>query len=203
MTAMNKREFLLQLEKGLSGLPKDEVNERLDFYGEIIDDRVEEGLSEEEAVAEIGSVGEIVSQIISDIPLHRLMKEKMQPKHELRAWETVFLILGSPIWLSLLLMFFAFMILAYTVMWSLIISLWCVFAGIIGCAVGGLLGGTVTALTGRSVSGIALVGAGIVCAGLAIFMFYGCDRATEFIALLTKKFALAVKGLFVRKEEAR
>ena len=45
---MRKQEFLAQLRKALSGLPQDEIEERLTFYGEMIDDRMEEGLSEEE-----------------------------------------------------------------------------------------------------------------------------------------------------------
>ena len=38
---MNKSEFLEELRKGLAGLPKDDVEERLTFYGEMIDDRIE------------------------------------------------------------------------------------------------------------------------------------------------------------------
>ena len=48
---MNKQEFLSQLRKGLAGLPQNDIEERLAFYGEMIDDRIEEGLSEEEAVS--------------------------------------------------------------------------------------------------------------------------------------------------------
>ena len=60
---MNKQEFLMRLSKGLSGLPKDDVEERLSFYSEMIDDRIEEGLSEDAAVSEIGDVDKIISQI--------------------------------------------------------------------------------------------------------------------------------------------
>ena len=53
---MNKQEFLSGLRKGLCGLPQDDIEERLSFYGEMIDGRIEEGLSEEEAVSEIGAL---------------------------------------------------------------------------------------------------------------------------------------------------
>ena len=46
---MNKQEFLNQLRSGLNGLPHEEIEERVMFYSEMIDDRVEEGLSEEDA----------------------------------------------------------------------------------------------------------------------------------------------------------
>ena len=56
---MLKQEFLAQLRDALCGLPQRDIDERLTFYSEMIDDRMEEGLSEEEAVAAVGSVDEI------------------------------------------------------------------------------------------------------------------------------------------------
>ena len=44
---MNKQEFLAKLQTNLSGLPEKEVQDSLGFYSEMIDDRMEEGLSEE------------------------------------------------------------------------------------------------------------------------------------------------------------
>ena len=73
---MNKQAFLEELTRRLSGLSQSDLEERLAFYGEMIDDKVEDGLSEEEAVAGIGSVDDVVSQIMSEIPLSRLVKEK-------------------------------------------------------------------------------------------------------------------------------
>ena len=46
---MRKAEFLRELEKRLQGLPKDEIDSRLAFYSEMIDDRIEDGKTEEEA----------------------------------------------------------------------------------------------------------------------------------------------------------
>ena len=43
---MRKWEFLSTLKNRLSGFPKQEVEERLNFYSEMIDDRMEEGLNE-------------------------------------------------------------------------------------------------------------------------------------------------------------
>ena len=100
---MNKNEFLNLLQKRLNGLPQTDIERSLEFYGEMIEDRIEEGMTEQQAVEEIGSVDEAVTQILSDTPLQRLLKEKARPSHKLRAWEIVLLALGSPIWASLLL----------------------------------------------------------------------------------------------------
>ena len=112
---MNKQEFLAQLRKKLSGAPQNEVEERLIFYGEMIDDRIEEGMSEEDAVGEIGDIDTIVSEVISSIPMSAIVKEKTKPKRKMKAWEIVLLILGSPIWLSLFIAAFAIIISLYVV----------------------------------------------------------------------------------------
>lgn len=59
---MTKIEFLAQLEKRLAQLPENERKSRLDYYSELIDDMIEDGLSEEEAVERLGSSEEIASR---------------------------------------------------------------------------------------------------------------------------------------------
>ena len=83
---MNKQDFLAALEEGLAGLPRDEIDGRLAFYGEMIDDRVEDGLSEEEAVEGIGPVKDVVAQITSEIPLTKLVRERVRGKRALKGW---------------------------------------------------------------------------------------------------------------------
>jgi len=199
---MSKQEFLVQLRKGLSGLPQEDVEERLAFYSEMIDDRMEEGITEEDAVSRIGSVDTIISQIKADIPLTKLVREKITPKKHLKTWGIVLLVLGSPIWLSLLISAFAVILSLYASLWSVVISLWAVFGSLIGCAFGGVVAGIVIACSGNALSGIAMLAVGIICAGLSIFMFYGCKAATKGTLILTKKMAIWVKNCFIKTEVA-
>ena len=122
---MSKQDFLTELRKGLSGLPRDEIEERLTFYSEMILYRMEEGLSEEDAISEIGSVDEIVTQAVTDIPLAKIAKERIKPKRHLKALEVVVLALGSPIWLAL-------GISAVAVIFALYVSLWAVILAMCG-----------------------------------------------------------------------
>lgn len=199
---MNKHAFLAELRKGLAGLPQGDIEERLSFYSEMIDDRMEEGLSEEDAVSGIGAVDTIITQIIADIPLSKLVKEKIAPKKNLKVWEIVLFVLGSPIWLSLLIAAFAVILSLYAALWSLIVSLWAVFGSFIGCAVGGIASGIGFVFGGNGIAGIAMIGAGIVCAGLSILLLFGCKAATKGTLLLTKKIALGIKSCFIKEEEA-
>lgn len=198
---MTKLQFLLALHDKLSGLPREDVEERLNFYSEMIEDRMEEGHSEEEAVAAVGSVEELAAQIIADIPLNKIAKEKMKTKRKLSVWEIVLLVLGSPIWLSLLIAAFAVALSVYVVLWAMVISLWAVDVSLWACALAGIVG-MAFAFGGNVLTGIAMLAAGLVCAGLAIFLLYGCKLATTGTILLTEKVVLGVKNWFIKKEEA-
>lgn len=199
---MNKQEFLDKLRARLSGLPREELDERLGFYSEIIDDRIEEGVEEDEAVLSLGSVDEVAEQIIADIPLSKIAKERIKPQRSFRVWEVVLLVLGSPVWLPLLIAAFVVVLSLYVVIWSVVASLWAVFGAIVGCGVGFAALGICLICFGDVFAGIAIIGAGIVCAGLSIFAFFGCKAATKGTAWLTKRMALWVKNCFIRKEEA-
>ena len=195
---MDKRQFLTQLRKALAGLPQSDIEERLSFYSEMIDDRMEEGLTEEEAVSAVGSVEEIVSQTIGDIPLAKLAKERVKGNRRLKTWEIILLVLGSPIWFSLGIAAVAVIFSLYIALWSVIISLWAVFASFVGSFIGGLVAGIIIACTGNALPGVAVHAAGLICAGLSIFAFYGCKAATRGFLLLTRKTAIWIKNCFVK-----
>ena len=199
---MSKQEFLAQLRKGLSGLPQDDIEERLIFYSEMIEDRKEEGLSEEEAVSAVGTVDEIVTQVVAETPFAKIAKERIKSKRRLSAGEIVLLALGSPVWLSLGIAAFAVILSLYISLWAVIISLWAVFASFAACSIGGVLACVVFIVDGNGASGLAMLSAGIVCAGLAIFMFYGCKAATKGTMILTRKIAIWTKNCFIKKEVA-
>lgn len=199
---MTKLEFVFQLMNKLSGLPLDEIEDRVNFYSEMIDDRIEEGMTEEEAVSAVGNIDEIAAQIISDIPLAKIVKERIKPKKRLGVWAIVLIILGFPIWLTLLISAAAVVFSLYIVLWSVIISLWAVEISVWAAAFGALVGGIIFIVTGSTYAGGAVIAAGIVCAGLSIFIFFGCKAASKGLVILTKKLALAIKNCFIKREVA-
>ena len=199
---MTKLRFLAALEDKLSGLPKEEVQERLRFYSEMIDDRMEEGIPEEEAVVAVGKVDEIAEQVVADVPLVKLVGEKVKPHRKLKTWEIVLLAVGSPLWVSLLLAAVSVVISMYAALWSVIASLWTVFGSMIACALAGVGAGIGIAIGKSVLTGLWMIGGGLVCGGLSIFLFFGCKTATEGIVLLTKKAVLGIKKCFIAKEGA-
>ena len=189
---MNKMQFLLELDKMLSQLSETEKVDWLRFYSEIIEDRMEEGLSEEEAVAAIGTVRDIAAQITTDQPAGTAKKRN--------PWMVLLLILGSPIWIAILASLFAVVLTLYISLWVIVISLWAVFASLAACGLAGVAGGIGFACGGQVLPGIALSGAGLVCAGLAILLFFGCRAATKGTAILGKKIFILIKKCFRKKE---
>lgn len=198
---MNKQEFLGQLRLELSGLPQDDIAQRLAFYSEMIDDRIEEGLSEEEAVSAVGSVADITAQVATDFTLRTNEKEIKKIKKQPNPWLILLLILGSPIWLSLLIAALAVILSLYITLWALIISLWAVFGSLLGCVFGFAIAGLSFALSGDSLQAVAIIASGIICAGLSIFMFYGCKAVTNAVLILTKRMILWIKSSITKKEE--
>lgn len=181
---MNKQAFLNSLRKSLSGLPQEDVEERVMFYSEMIDDRIEEGLSEEEAVSAVGSVDKKASQ-----------EEQNVSQNHYGIGLIVFLVLGSPIWLSLC-------IVAIAVVLTVFVSLWAIFVSLAAGVVGGVAACITLLLYEKIASGIAMLAGGILCAGLSIFMFYACLAVTKGTMLLTEKIALWIRKCFVKKEGA-
>ena len=197
---MTQMEFLMELHEKLSGFSEEEIEERLAFYNEMIADRMEEGLSEEEAVAAIGSVDEIVSQIIADTSLAKLVKAKMKPKKKHSAGIIILLVLGFPLWFSLLLAVFAVVLSLYITLWAVILSLWAAEISLWAVSLFGTATGLFVLFGGNFGTALAVIGMAIFAAGLSVFLFYGCTAAVKGSALLTKKIVQAAKRSFVKKE---
>ncbi|MBN2504193.1 MAG: DUF1700 domain-containing protein [Bacilli bacterium] len=63
---MRKREFLNQLEKRLNMIRKAEIDEIVRYYDELIQDAVDNGETENDFIAKLGSVDDIVKTIQED-----------------------------------------------------------------------------------------------------------------------------------------
>ncbi len=63
---MNKNEFIASLSQATEQLNDDARDRTIAYYTEMIDDRCEGGMSEEQAVYSLGAVDEIAKQIIAD-----------------------------------------------------------------------------------------------------------------------------------------
>lgn len=194
---MTKEAFIMWLCEAFSAYPQEEVEERIRFYIEIIEDRMEEGLSEEEAVASVGKLEDVIAQIQADMPLPK----KYKAGRRLKGWEIVLLILGFPLWLPLLAAGFAVALSVYICIWAVILCLWAGFVTIAVCSFFGILAGIAYIIFFDRLTGIALLGAGIFCMGLSILAFWGCNAITALTWKLTVNLLTRKKRSTSGKEE--
>ena len=195
---MCKQDFLEALRKGLKGLPEQDIEDRIVFYGEMIDDRMEE-MPEEDAVAAVGSVDDVISEILEDTSIAKLVKEKVRPKRRLRAWEIVLLVLGSPVWFPLAIVFAAVILVIYICLWAVVAALWSVDLALGVASVVFGIEAILSMIKGMLLHALAIGGASISLAGLSMLMFFICLKVSKWMVILIKKMALSIKRIFVGK----
>ena len=196
---MNKKEFFALFREELSGLPKDDLDERVSFYEEIINDKMDEGKTEEQAVAELGSVESIVEQIASETSLVKLVREKYKPKRALRGWEIALLIAGFPLWLPLAITFFVLVFVFYVLTWLLSIIAASIEVALISTSVAGLISFFALLFTGSFE--LAPLGVFLACTGASILFAFVCYYAVILNIKLSKGLFLGIKKSFMKRRE--
>ena len=95
---MTRDEFLSRLGELLACLREDQVEETKQFYAEAIADRMEDGMSEEEAVAAMGTPGEVAEATLDDLPAVPRAIARTRRRSTALLW--VLAIVGSPVWVA-------------------------------------------------------------------------------------------------------
>ena len=173
-------------------MPEADIQNSLDYYSEMIDDRMEDGLSEEEAVAAIGDLDEIVSQILGEKP-----KQQQKPDHT-KTWLIILLIVGSPVWIPLAASAVATVLSVYVSLWSVVIVLYAVFFALAVAALGCFVG--MFFMLGRPAAAVVTLGASLLCAGLSILFLLLSNLAAKGMIALTKLAWKGIKSIFKGKE---
>lgn len=198
---MTKNEFMSAVSERLSGLPQDDIDKALEYFSEMIDEHIEDGLSEEEAVSKIGSIDDAVSSIPGDIPVPKIIKTKVKKDRSLKTWELVLLIVGSPLWVSLLLASLAVLISFCIAVWAIVIAFYIVTLALALTSVVCIAAGFILIFVSQTPKGLFAISAGAICAGLAILFFLLSNLVAKGIVKLIRKIISAIKLLFKRKEK--
>ena len=228
---MDKKEFLTKLREKLSHLSDFDAQERINFYSEMIDDRMEEGLSEEDAISAIGSADAVASEVLEEIVIEEMAKDESEKKTKdisentteniakkrdekypteiknakkgrLTAGQIALLVLGAPVWASLLVAAAAVAFSLFAVAWSLVVVFWSVAVALAVSGVGGIVVGIVELFLQGAVGAI-LVGSAFVACGLSVFAGYGALAYTKAMIALTVNIFLAIKARFFEKEDKK
>lgn len=200
---MNKAEFLNELKKQISEYPIEETQKSMEYYAEMIDDRVEDGMTESEAVASLGTVDSIANQIKCELPITTLVKQRAKKQSKgkkMPVWAIILLILGFPLWGGIVLFILGMVITFYSLIWTMDVILWSVVLTFGAGALTGIIGFFVSLFRLSFGSAVFYLGSGMLCGGLGIFIFIGTLLITKGIILGTKQCFLWIKQAIVGKE---
>lgn len=177
---MTKTDFLNALAVRLSSLSEIDVARSLDYYEEMIDDRMDDGMTEEEAVAAAGSPEDAAREILLNIPIPPPSPAPVKRKKNGK--RILLLLLASP----LLLVYFALVLCLFVVLWCVPLVLWTLFVSSIALAAGGVIACTASFMEGTGgIYGIFYIGLSLASVGLAVLLLFASAAVTKAIARLT------------------
>ena len=162
---MTEKQFLKALRKALRGLPAAERKDALSYYSELIHDSMESGMTEQDAVASLGSVEEIAAGLLGEAS----GGGKRSASAGGRGAVTAAVIIGSPIWLSLLIAALACAIAVICVLLSLVAAFFAMLLGLIS----GFIIGVISfffMVWSNPIAAFFQLGASIFALGLAFLM---------------------------------
>lgn len=100
---MKKDEFLAELRANLKKkhVPKNSIDDALAYYDEAIHDRMEDGMSEEKAVAAMGSIDDAVQSALESMPAFLRATQRIRSDSVLMSITIVLLVIGAIVWIPL------------------------------------------------------------------------------------------------------
>lgn len=198
---MTKEAYLERIRTRLQSLPPEDRERSLAFYAESIEDRMEDGMSEEEAVASMENPDEAARKIQMAMPLPALVKARVKDRRKMGALEIILLVLGSPIWLSLLLAALVVALSFVLVVWALVLALGAVALALAVSSVAVLASAVYAVFKLGLQAGVLALSAALLLAGLAILTGIATYWAGRGAAALSKAMLRGLKSLLIRKEE--
>ena len=170
---MTKIEFMDALAWQLKALPKKEKESSLAYYEEMIGDRMEDGLTEEEAVAAAGTPEEAAEEIFKGLSLidkARVTISRNSRTRNATKTEKVLLCLSLPILIPLVIAAVAVGLALFIAAWAVFIS-WCAaILALIAGGIGAVALGIAASVHGDIAGGLMYAGAGLVCAGVGLLL---------------------------------
>ena len=199
---MSRDAFIGELRHKLAGIPQEAVDRTVEYYSELIADSMEDGLSEEEAVSRLGSMDEIVANVVKDTPLTRIVQTRVQETKRKggSGWTIALLILGAPVWLPILIAVAAVLFALFVSLWAVVIALWAAVMAIILAGVAAVAVGVVELCRLHLPQGLVLLGGGLMCLGLCALLYLLMKLLTVGTVKLCKLIWTGIKSLFVGRK---
>lgn len=183
---MNQSEYIKELKRCLSPLDRVETNRVVEYYTELIGDKIESGISEEDVLAQLGTPRQLADKILAETQDY-----ESKPQH---SKEPENLSIGRIVGFTILL---PFVLIALAVLYIFAVSF-------IVMAVSMQLGGAVEFLASFVVAftnfsiGIFQMGMSISMAALGIFVGFGAWKFMFLCVKITVKIFKAYVKTYVK-----
>lgn len=172
---MNKNEFLKKLDYYLLAINDNERDRFLNYYEEMIEDYIENGLSEEEAIDKIGNPKLLTKKILEEN-----VEISSTYFHDNSIFKLFFMIIMFPIYGPLLLIYYILLaMIPLTILFSEI--------AIGAVAIVSILGCPFVAVRYNISVGIMQMGVGIICIGIFLLLYQALVTCLVRVSLLLKK----------------
>lgn len=183
---MNQIEYLRQLKHHLSPLGRDERNRVIEYYSELIGDKIESGITEQEVLTQLGTPYELAEKILSESPEYG-----KKPKHSNNGKLSVGRIVGFSVLIP-------FVLVALAVLYVLALSF--VIAAI-SCLLGGItyFVGSFFVLINNFATGLYQLGVSLFIASIGVFVAFGVWKFIFLCVKVTCNIFKAYKRTYVKE----
>lgn len=191
---MNKKDFLDKLSRLIRSLPQSEIDRITNYYSETIADRMDEGMSEFEAVASLEDVEAIARQCLFE---NSVPEPKPPLSTGTKAAIIVFMVVGSPIWLPVVISVLSAILVALVSMWVALVS---IFVSAIAMAISAVISFIYSpfVIASNPAYGIFAIGSGIFLAAVSICIFLAALKLSSLFVKFHVFIFKKVKEMFMK-----
>ncbi|MED0866723.1 DUF1700 domain-containing protein [Bacillus safensis] len=191
---MNKKDFLSSLKKHLHLLGDKDSDRFIEYYDEMIEDYQEDGYSEQEAVQQVGQPAMIAEGIMKEQGIKTVQVQTFGEK----ATRLSILILGFPLWGSILATVFLLILSVYMVIWCIpLVTGALTLTGLLG-GFWSIIGSPFIFQDGLHVV-VTQVGVGILLLGVGLLSGIATAYLTKLFVQMTIQTTKAFMGMFKKK----
>jgi len=200
---MNRQEYLDEIKDKLLGLSEEDIDKALDFYMEAIDDRIDDGLTEEQAIKAVGTSDEVAEQILMDTPLPKLVSATVKPQRKLKAWEIILIVLGAPVWIPIAIALLSVALAVFITLFALMFALAAVLIGFVISGIALLIMAVIAVFAGGAGTALLKFAVGLVAIGVGILLFIPVKAAVLWLIELCGRFFKWIKKQFVKRKNSK
>ncbi len=208
---MTKWEFVNELNVRLKEFPKSEIDRYADYYLGIIKEKMKKGMSEEEAVASVGSLDDIETRIRFEKTANisweeRTGKHAKEKQGRLKTWHIVliaaaiifFFPVSVPILIGIAALIFGLLLAAAVIL----LSLYVVAAASALGGMGFILSGIISFGAKGLAYGLLSIGLGLVIIAVQILFFVALNRLFQLFRTGVRSFFGKITEKFPKRRQA-